>query len=396
MQNEDRLYLEKLKRHADTVGVPVEWMDKSHARFPKYLKSEFALFSPTTGILDSHAFIMSLLGSIVEGDRADKQNDAGSLSSAGETGHLMLNTECLEIQYDQGRRRYTVQLATRTDVPRGPFRVKRSQNKNKNVSDTNNVERVTIDCKSVITCAGLWTDQLLGRVSSSAHFSEPDRYRIYPCKGYYYTFPNIAHYFNISKLKDKVKKQEPVVKELIYPVPPSPTSKERGGLGIHCTIDLQGRLRVGPDAQYLIESQYPFPKLTEENTNQLLSDYRRYQHRVDYRTPDPNSPEEHELREKFWKAMNNYLDLSESTPAGEQSFEKLRIDYAGIRAKLLPPPSLMSTNTASPTVRDFVIHDEKEEGFPGLITLAGIESPGLTAALAVGQYVVQEKLKPYL
>jgi L-2-hydroxyglutarate oxidase LhgO len=53
-------------------------------------------------------------------------------------------------------------------------------------------------------------------------------------------------------------------------------------------------------------------------------------------------------------------------------------DQAGIRPKLQKPGD---------SVRDFIIREESDNGFPGLINLIGIESPGLTACLSIGKYV---------
>ena len=82
--------------------------------------------------------------------------------------------------------------------------------------------------------------------------------RIYPCRGHYYTI----------KLPFKLDK-------LIYPVPESNLK----GLGVHLTIDLTGRIRVGPDAEY-----------------------------VDSKT-DYKLDETEERREKFSNSLNEYLNL---------------------------------------------------------------------------------------
>jgi L-2-hydroxyglutarate oxidase LhgO len=54
-------------------------------------------------------------------------------------------------------------------------------------------------------------------------------------------------------------------------------------------------------------------------------------------------------------------------------------DFAGIRPKLQGPGEAM---------KDFIIKEESELGFPGWINLIGIESPGLTASLAIGEYLM--------
>ncbi len=118
---------------------------------------------------------------------------------------------------------------------------------------------------------------------------------------------------------------------LVYPVP------EPGGLGIHLTLDMAGRARFGPDVEW-IET-------------------------IDYGLGAPPT-------ERFEAAIRSYWpDL----PAG-----RLRPDYAGIRPKIVGP--------GEPDA-DFAIHGPAEHGLPGLVALFGIESPGLTASLALADLV---------
>jgi L-2-hydroxyglutarate oxidase LhgO len=124
------------------------------------------------------------------------------------------------------------------------------------------------------------------------------------------------------------------VKRLIYPVP-GPACH---GLGIHATLDLAGRLRFGPDVTYVDT--------------------------IDYRIPD-NTPD------LFLPAIHRYLP--------EINRARLHQDTAGIRPKLQGP--------TDDRIHDFYLRDESERGFPGLINLLGIESPGLTAAPAIAEHV---------
>jgi L-2-hydroxyglutarate oxidase LhgO len=120
---------------------------------------------------------------------------------------------------------------------------------------------------------------------------------------------------------------------LIYPVPVP------GGLGVHLTIDLGGQARFGPDVEWV--------------------------DRIDY-TVNPARAE------KFYTAVRRYWpDLKDGA---------IQPGYAGIRPKIVPP---------SVAAQDFVVQGPQTHGVPGLINLFGIESPGLTASLALAEHVVE-------
>ena len=123
---------------------------------------------------------------------------------------------------------------------------------------------------------------------------------------------------------------------LIYPVP------EAAGLGVHLTLDLGGQARFGPDVQWV------------DGPDDLVVD------------PARGAAFEAEVR-KYWPAL----------PAGA-----LVPGYAGIRPKIQAPGAPAS---------DFVIQGPAEHGCSGLVNLFGIESPGLTSALAIAE-VVRERL----
>lgn len=123
------------------------------------------------------------------------------------------------------------------------------------------------------------------------------------------------------------------VKRLVYPVP------VQAGLGVHATLDLGGRVRFGPDTTYVDD--------------------------LDYRV-DPAKAA------VFAEAVQRYLPGLRC--------EWLAPDYAGIRPKLAGPGEAF---------RDFVVAEESAAGLPGFVNLIGIESPGLTASLAIGDRVVE-------
>ncbi len=119
--------------------------------------------------------------------------------------------------------------------------------------------------------------------------------------------------------------------QLIYPLPSD------GGLGIHVTQDMAGAARFGPDVNWIDTIDYQFD---ESRKAEFVAAIRRY-------FPDLN--------------------------AG-----KLVPGYTGIRAKL---------SGAGDEPADFMIDGPEVHGIPGLVNLFGIESPGLTASLAIGDLV---------
>jgi L-2-hydroxyglutarate oxidase LhgO len=122
-------------------------------------------------------------------------------------------------------------------------------------------------------------------------------------------------------------------KRLVYPVPAD------GGLGIHVTLDLAGQARFGPDVHWIDGLDYDFD---ESVIGIVADDIRRY-----------------------------YPELDES---------RLQAGYTGIRAKLSGPGS---------SGADFVVSGPTIHGLSGLVNLYGIESPGLTASLALADYVLR-------
>ena len=123
---------------------------------------------------------------------------------------------------------------------------------------------------------------------------------------------------------------------LIYPVP------EPGGLGVHLTLDLAGRARFGPDVQWL--------DVQDESA-------------IDYRVDPARAQGFYAAIRRYWPAL----------PDGA-----LHADYSGVRPKLDGPGAPSS---------DFRIDGPRRHGIAGLINLLGIESPGLTSCLAIGEHV---------
>jgi L-2-hydroxyglutarate oxidase LhgO len=120
---------------------------------------------------------------------------------------------------------------------------------------------------------------------------------------------------------------------LIYPVPVP------GGLGVHLTIDLGGQARFGPDVQWIDA--------------------------IDYGVDPARSDSFYAAVRKYWPALKDGA---------------LQPGYAGIRPKIAPRGA---------PAQDFVVQGRQTHGVRGLINLFGIESPGLTAALALADHVVE-------
>lgn len=120
---------------------------------------------------------------------------------------------------------------------------------------------------------------------------------------------------------------------LIYPVPVP------GGLGVHLTVDLGGQARFGPDVEWIDT--------------------------IDYTVDPSRSDSFYDAVRKYWPGLKDGA---------------LQPGYAGIRPKTVP--------RGAPG-QDFVVQGPQTHGVPGLIHLFGIESPGLTASLAIAEHVLE-------
>ena len=125
---------------------------------------------------------------------------------------------------------------------------------------------------------------------------------------------------------------------LIYPLP------EAGGLGVHLTLDLAGQARFGPDVEWIGSDA---------------------DGRLDYRVDPARGPAFEAAVRRWWPGL----------PVGA-----LQPDYSGVRPKLGGPDS---------PAQDFRIDGPAAHGWPGLVHLLGIESPGLTSSLALAEAVLE-------
>lgn len=175
------------------------------------------------------------------------------------------------------------------------------------------VEPGTLTVDAVVNAAGLGA-QVLARATDGYPPSRVPRQVL--AKGNYYQYAG-----------------RPVFSRLIYPAP------VEGGLGTHVTLDLAGRMRFGPDVEWIDAINYD----------------------VDPRRADA-----------FYASIRTYFPgLRDGA---------LMPDYCGIRPKLTGPGE---------PAADFMIDGPAEHSLPGLVHLFGIESPGLTAALSIADDVMQ-------
>lgn len=176
-------------------------------------------------------------------------------------------------------------------------------------------EENAVSTRIVVNAAGLSAQRIMSFAGVAADACD---LTLCPCKG---------AYFSLSGTAGKN------IRGLVYPAP----EKNLAGLGIHTLIDLAGRVRLGPNVQYVDAAD-------------------EYDYRV-----DP------EWLEQFYERASRYLPFLRK--------DDLAPDFSGVRPKLSGPGQ---------PARDFYIAEESARGKPGFINLAGIESPGLTSAMAIG------------
>lgn len=271
VEERERSELDNLMNNARACDVnDLQPLDRHQlSRLEPALHAVSALLSPGTGIIDSHAFMQSLLA-----------------FASRRGAQLVLRT-----RIDQLRR------AGHDWVVEG----------------VSSGEPFTLKAASIINAAGLQAQAVAAHCDELPSALIPP---LYLCQGRYFSYSKPSPF-----------------SRLIYPVPEANTC----GLGIHATVDMAGQLRFGPDVNYLKH--------------------------IDYRIDD-------QPKKQFIRAISRYFP--------GVSDEALSPAYSGIRPKLSGPEQ---------TAADFVIQAEKDHGLPGLVNLFGIESPGLTASLAIAERV---------
>ncbi|KAG5637311.1 hypothetical protein H0H81_005004 [Sphagnurus paluster] len=328
-------YIENLYRKSLTLSSPPQSNPTRQPVLPTTLLSgkaaqEFepdisediikALWCPETGILDSHAFMESLEKDIID----------------SEGGDLVYSTKVVRI--DRYQRPNTTVGAPGLEPREDGWVV---QTVTGTPADDSS-EGDSLLARTLINASGLSSALVLNSIL-------PDAQRI----PLYYARGSYASYHGIGIQN---------VSHLIYPCP------ELGGnehafhsLGTHLTLDLQGKVRFGPDIEW-IEPPSNNPEDSDFWTAHL-------------------APDESRLAEMH-QAVTQYLP--------GVKLEGMQPDYCGMRPKLVPPGG---------GFQDFVFRADYSTSTSGrrragaMISLLGIESPGLTSSLAIAEYVVEDILR---
>ena len=227
-----------------------------------------AVFSPQTGIVDSHQFMLALQG--------DAERDGAVCA---------FHAPVEAIEASNGRFAVTVGGNAPT----------------------------TISAACVVNSAGLYANKLARKIRGLDARHVPP---LYLARGNYFSISGRAPF-----------------SRLIYPMP------NEAGLGVHLTIDLGGQARFGPDVEWVDAINYDVDPRRAESFYSAIRAY--------------------------WPALPDHA---------------LQPAYAGIRPKLSGPGE---------PAADFVIQGPAAHGVRGLVNLFGIESPGLTASLAIAQRVCE-------
>ena len=266
----DELKAIQSKAHANGV-TDVVWLTRQQAlALEPELHCVAALYSPSTGIIDSHSLMLAYLGD------AEAKGAMLALKSPFEKAKLVGDGFVLSVGDEM------------------------------------------VQAKTLINSAGLRAPTVARAIEGYPAQKAP---RELYAKGNYYS----------------LNRKNPFSR-LVYPVP------EPGGLGVHVTLDLAGQARFGPDVEWID----------------------RIGRKEDYAV-DPRRSE------RFYAAIRRYWPgLPDAS---------LSPGYAGIRPKTAGPKD---------PAPDFAIQGPREHGVPGLVHLFGIESPGLTASLALAGMVLDE------
>jgi L-2-hydroxyglutarate oxidase LhgO len=258
--------LASYQQQAAANGVPdLRWVERDElAEVEPAVRAVRGLFSPSTGIVDSHAYMLAL---------------QGDLENAG--GMVAFQSPVDQVRVTSGGFEFTAGEAT-------------------------------VRCRLLINAAGIDAPALAQKIDGLDSSLVPQGWL---AKGHYYSLAGPSPFTH-----------------LVYP------QAGDGGLGVHVTLDMAGGVRFGPDVRWIRELDYDFD---DSRRAEFVAAIRRY-----------------------------YPGLDESA---------LQPAYTGIRPKIVGPGE---------PAADFMIQGPDEHGVPGLVNLFGIESPGLTASLAIADEVL--------
>ncbi|CAA9390451.1 MAG: Aminobutyraldehyde dehydrogenase, partial [uncultured Ramlibacter sp.] len=260
--------LRGLQARAAANAVPVEWLEASEARaLEPALQCTAALSSPTTGIVDSHGFMLAL--------QADLEHHGGVVAVGSTVAGAVLG---------RSGQPHVVRLADGNEIG----------------------TRLLVNAASLH--ASLLADRFEGldpRLVPRTRFA----------KGSYYTLAGRAPF-----------------SRLVYPAPAD------AWLGVHLTLDLGGQARFGPDLEWL----------------------------------DADAPEQIDYAVDPRRAEGFYAEVRRYWPGLPEG--ALAPSYSGVRPKIYGPGE---------PAPDFRIDGPGVHGIAGLVNLFGIESPGLTSAMAI-------------
>ncbi len=273
--------LQVLHRRGLQNGVPdLTWLDpKQVAQLEPEIQCRAAVLSPSSGIIDSHAYMLSL---------------QGEAEAKG--------AQCV--------------FRTRVDsiaAIDGGFEVRTRASEARDNEDQAS-EHMAVTSPAVFNCAGFNAQIVAANTDVYPRNRVPPRFL---AKGNYFAVSGPTPFAH-----------------LIYPMPVD------GGLGVHVTLDLAGRMRLGPDLHWVED--------------------------VDYGADSSMIQQFYTSVSSFWPAVLK-RDLSWT--------------YSGIRPKISGP--------GEPSA-DFVVDGPADHGIAGLVNLFGIESPGLTSSLALAELAVQK------
>jgi L-2-hydroxyglutarate oxidase LhgO len=265
--------LNAIQQAALANGVSLEFFTRAQAlALEPQLSCEGALYSPTTGIIDSHSYMLALLG--------QAESRGAVLATQSRVTDLQLEPDGILLGINGA----------------GP----------------------TLKAHTLINSAGLQAPEV-ARLMALSGFPAASIPTPYFAKGNYFSLSGRAPF-----------------ERLIYPIP------EGGGLGVHLTLDLAGQAKFGPDVQWVARCEY---------------------------TVDP------QRADRFYAAIRTYWP---ELPDGA-----LQPGYAGIRPKITGP---------NEPAADFRLDGPETHGVTGVVNLFGIESPGLTASLALAELVADRAL----